>query len=131
MQGKRMFPLCFPWRHIGEWRYIPLILDCGLSFTPWVLNPLPPGQKCPALYSMNRDCVGCRTGLNALEKKNISCLCWKSKHNSLVFQPSLVIIETENYRPPSVNAFCNTADKYYKEGCTVAVWQLGRTLTVK
>ena len=101
-----------------------------------VVSALHPGcftlcrQDRSALYSMNRDCVGCRTGLSALEK-NISCLCQKLKHNSLVFQPSLVIIETENCRPPCVNAFCNTADKYYKEGCTVAVRQLGCTLAVK
>lgn len=49
----------------------------------------------------------------------------------MVLQPTLVIIETENYRPPCVIAFCNTADRYYKEGCTVSVRQLGCTLTVK
>jgi hypothetical protein len=43
----------------------------------------------------------------------------------MVLQPSLVIIETENCRPPCVNAFCNAADRYYKEGCTVVVGQLG------
>lgn len=96
---------------------------------PGCLNPC--HQDRSALYSLNRHHVGCRTGLNVLEKKNISCLCRKSKHNSLVFKPSLIIIETENCRSPCVNAFYNTADKYYKEGCTVAVRQLGCTLTVK
>jgi hypothetical protein len=49
MQGKGMFVSVFSMKAYREVEIYSTFLDCGLRFTPWVLYPLPPGQKCPVL----------------------------------------------------------------------------------
>jgi hypothetical protein len=56
-------------RCMGEWRYSSVILDLG---TRWRL----PHPLYPRAHWIG-GCVGCRAGLNAVEKRDISCSCWE------------------------------------------------------
>jgi hypothetical protein len=68
------------WRHMGEWRYSSTILDLGtrwtwvVSFTTWLLYPR---GKSPSTHWI-RGWAGLKTGMDAVDKRKISFLCWHS-----------------------------------------------------
>ena len=53
------------------------------SLVPLILNP---GERAPGIYSLGCS-VDLRAGVDAVEKKQITCPCWDSNCDSSVFHP--------------------------------------------
>jgi hypothetical protein len=73
-----------PWRRMGEWRYSSAILDVGIRWR-WASRPgfVTPRRTSPR-YPLDR-----RLGLDAMEKRKISCPCRESNPSRPARNPSL------------------------------------------
>jgi hypothetical protein len=56
-----------------KWRYNTTIFDLGTRWR-WVVSPFTPRKRAPRTLSVG-GCVGCRVGLDAVQKRKISWLC--------------------------------------------------------